>query len=313
MNLPSRYSLDNLSTVLSRPSLVLCEANAIGTKLNVFLQQYFDYPDGVKVSERDWDNLVILDGCRYDMYAEQCDIDGDLDRCLSAGSESWEFLRHNFAGERHHDTVYVTANPHAAKLDPGTFHAVENLLEEDWDPERQTVLPEVVADAAIRAHQRYPEKRLIVHFMQPHFPFIGESGDAIDHKGIDLHLDESAATDAQVWSNLKYNRVEEELVWEAYRENLDVVLPHAEQVTEAIPGKTVITSDHGNLVGERAWPIPTRAYGHPRGLHAPELRQVPWHVPEWSERRTIVADPPATEDDLDAELVQQRLESLGYR
>lgn len=298
---------------LTRPSLILSEMNAIGTELNIELQRYCNYSAGTKVFERDWDTLIILDACRYDMYAEQCKLDGDLEQCISAGSESWEFLRNNFTNDRHHDTVYVTANPHASKIEPKTFHAVENLLEDGWDPEHQTVLPEVVADAAIRAYQRYPEKRLIVHFMQPHFPFIGETGDELDHKGIDNHIENQSATEAQVWANLRYGKVQKSLVWKAYRENLDIVLPYAERVADSIPGKTVITSDHGNLVGERVGPIPSRAYGHPRGLYAPELREVPWHVLNWDERRKIVSDPPEVEAELNSELVEERLESLGYK
>ncbi|SNZ15405.1 hypothetical protein SAMN06269185_2478 [Natronoarchaeum philippinense] len=313
MKIPDRYSLENLLTALKRPSLVLSEANALGTKLNINLQDKLNYPSGTDIPGRDWDNLIILDGCRYDMYAEHCNIEGELEKCRSSGSESWEFLQNNFQGEQHHDTVYVTANPHAPKLDSDTFHAVENLLDEYWDAEHQTVRPEDVADAAIEIYQEYPDKRLIVHFMQPHFPFIGDTGDDLEHKGIDLHREGRESTDAQVWMNLKYNRADKELVWKAYRENLEVVLPHAERVMESIPGKTVITSDHGNLLGERTGPIPARGYGHPRGLHAEELREVPWHVIESSERRSITADPPVNSEDLDSEIVEQRLDNLGYK
>jgi len=40
-------------------------------------------------------------------------------------------------------------------------------------------------------------------------------------------------------------------------------------------GKSVITSDHMNLLGERLFPVPTKGYVHPIGLHKPELLKVP--------------------------------------
>jgi hypothetical protein len=61
----------------------------------------------------------------------------------------------------------------------------------------------------------------------------------------------------------------------AYKENLRHVLKNVEDLLEIINGKTVITSDHGNLIGDRLSPIPVRGYGHPSGLRAPELVKDP--------------------------------------
>jgi len=41
------------------------------------------------------------------------------------------------------------------------------------------------------------------------------------------------------------------MVWEAYNENLDIVLTEIEALLDELDGKSVITADHGNLVGER--------------------------------------------------------------
>ncbi|WP_206536686.1 hypothetical protein [Halococcus thailandensis] len=262
----------------------------------------------------DWDNLLILDACRFDMFETQNSIAGDLQHRRSLGSESWEFLSENFADRTFHDTVYVTANPHAPKIPSGTFHAVVNLLEEGWDAELGTVHPETVVEAVQQAQNQYPEKRLIAHFMQPHYPFIGEHGRDLNHKGISIHLSsEQSDTKRKVWTNLGYGRLNRAQVVNAYRENLDIVLNYVEDLLDSLSGRSVVTSDHGNLIGETTSPIPARGYGHPRGLNSDELRIVPWLVVEGSDRRTTVADTPTEQDETDSRVVRDRLHDLGYR
>jgi hypothetical protein len=42
--------------------------------------------------EEDWDNLIILDACRYDYFKRQHDFEGSVDRIVSPGKMSWEFM-----------------------------------------------------------------------------------------------------------------------------------------------------------------------------------------------------------------------------
>jgi hypothetical protein len=268
------------------------------------------------VLDEEWDDLLILDGCRFDTFAECNAIDGDLQSRISHGSQSWEFLRENFAGARAHDTVYVTANPFASRLEDDVFHAVVDLLDE-WDERLQTVPPETVAEAAIDAHRQFPDKRLIVHFMQPHYPFIGERGRNLDVRGYRPNQD--GGFDApSVWKILRHDRYEHdsvtrEAVVEAYRENLELALPHVERLVAELPGLSVVTADHGNLLGERLLPIPVREYGHPRGLFSPALVRVPWLVVDDGSRRTVTSEPPVEQSPAAEAVVSSRLSALGYR
>ncbi len=269
----------------------------------------------------DWDNLLILDACRYDMFADRIDLDGELQSRISLGSSSEEFLERNFASGEFHDTVYINSNPyiHRLNLDEGTFHAVIDCIS-DWDTELQTVTPETVAQAAVDAHETHSEKRLIVHFMQPHAPFIGEIGQnmvgggwTMDDEG-EPHRD--IETEPGIWNQLRDGTADVDLerVWKAYMENLDVVLAEVTDLLETLDGKSVITADHGNFVGERLSPIPSRQkYGHPYGVHAEELVKVPWFVIEGDGRREVQAEPPVEQETVDEEIVDERLEALGYR
>ena len=264
--------------------------------------------------EEDWDNLIVLDACRFDMLDNRDPFDDTVLSRLSPGSESWEFMEASFYGRALHDTVYVTANPHTSKLPADTFHAVINLLDQHWDDEFHTVLPNAVVEQTQKVLDRYPDKRLITHFMQPHFPFIGEMGQTLDYKGI------SAANNAEnqdqrphPWFTLMHDCTgDREQIIEAYMENLDVVLPYVEKLLNSLSGKTVVTADHGNLLGEWVFPIPVRVYGHPRGLHKRELIEVPWVEIGSAERRSITAESPVAHDDLDHEVLENRLSDLGY-
>jgi hypothetical protein len=307
------YDVEDLRRGLRDPSLIARaikrQSRAASLRVNNAWYRW-QTPEGYDLAEEDWDVLIVLDGCRYDLFADHNWLDGTLEPRVSPASESWEFLQSNFAGRTFHDTVYVTANPHWYKLEDGTFHHVVDLLTEAWSDEHGTVLPRSVVEYARRAHERFPRKRLIVHFMQPHFPFIGESGQRLTHKGITLHADDEAEQGLNVWTAAELGELPLDDIVDAYAENLDLVLPHVETLIEALPGTTVVTADHGNLIGERLFPIPVRGYGHPRGLHIPGLVTVPWlSVP--GERLPAVSEPPTAREQT-TDHVTDRLEALGY-
>jgi hypothetical protein len=103
-------------------------------------------------------------------------------------------------------------------------------------------------------------------------------------------------------------------LWSIYVENLEYVLDHVAELLQELSGKTVITSDHGNYVGERASPIPIRGYGHPRGIIDDPVIQVPWLVSKNGNRRTIKLDKTnEPENTVDEAVVVERLRDLGYK
>jgi hypothetical protein len=265
---------------------------------------------GTRVMEEDWDTLILLDACRYDMFAERIPFEGELESRISLGSTSEEFLRQNFKDSEYHDTIYVNANVYFPKVgldQDGTFHAVIDLLDE-WDDDLEIAHPETVTEAARKAHERYPNKRIIVHDMQPHIPFIGENGRKITQR----------AGNRNAWVPFRDgNRpISIQDLWTGYNENLDLVFSYVEQLLKQIDGKVVLSADHGNMVGERQGPIPTkRRFGHPWGVYSEELVKVPWFVMD-GERRTITSEPPTIEQDTDLhseELIEHRLRTLGYK
>jgi hypothetical protein len=254
---------------------------------------------GINVMEQDWDNLLILDACRFDLFEQLHDFEGRLDSVISPGSSTYEFLHNTFEGQRHPDTVYVTANPRLHKIDC-EFHHVEPLWQTDWDEQAGVVRPETVVERALEIDEEYPNKRLIVHFMQPHEPFLGDLANQLPAYGPD-------SEDISIWGLLDRGKTNPSDVWDAYRENLELTLPHVERLTDGLAGKSVITADHGNAFGE--WSL----YGHPAGYFVESLVKVPWLIIEDTPRKEITTGARTERADLATGNVKDRLTALGYR
>jgi len=275
------------------------------------------------IMSEDWDNLIILDACRYDQFRTFNTIPGTLEARTSLGSATLEFLTENFAGASHPDTVYVTANPmylYKDRLDlKNVFFDIIDVWKTDWDKMLHTVRPEKMVEATLGAYQKYPNKRIISHFIQPHYPFIGETAEEIGAQtGNEIAYqhakDDTVEKDGlTVWELLRENRINEDTVWKAYNENLEIVLSHVEELVAGFSEKTVITSDHGNLVGDRIAPFSKPMYGHPYQVFVNELRKVPWLVIEGDTRKRVYAETPQASANTGSEDVAERLANLGYR
>lgn len=293
---------------VSNPSKSL---NTIFSKLKF----KYRYSNGIDVMKKDWDNLLILDACRYDIFKERNLMKGELDFIVSSASDSRTFLKKNFAGKDLHDTVYVTANPFVELIDDGVFFDVYyKEVMERWDEEINTVHPEEVVDVAIAAHNDNPNKRLIVHFMQPHAPYIGDFGIELNERvQFGKHhpdLDGYKIPDIGIAGAVKTGQITESELRQAYVENVEIVLKHAEKLVSELNGKSVVTADHGEMLGERVFLH--SEYGHRPYLYTPELRIVPWFICEYKTRKQITEDPPKEFSRLNEQIRKDHLESLGY-
>ena len=312
------YSLSTLKHAANKPRLALEEVNRIFNQGFGYRADAVNSKRGVDIMSEDWDTLVILDACRFDTFQELAgDLPGELQKKESKGSATQQFLRANFTGRELHDTVYVTANPQLFRIENGvydvdpinvSFHDQIDVWQDNWHDDHRTVMPDVVTEAALDAMERYPGKRLIVHYLQPHAPFVGPTG-----------LEKVSTNHLDFWLHFREGEfdVSLDVLKQAYRENLELVLPHVSRLIESREGKTVVTSDHGELFGERDFPVPLRHYGHPGFSTIPALVEVPWLVYEYGVRPTIVAEDPvdSSEDaveQVDDDVIKARLRDLGY-
>lgn len=260
-------------------------------------------PRGTNVYEREWDLLIILDACRVDLLRSVADeyafLDG-VERVESVGSMSKEWMAKTFTDEYESEmarTAYVTSNVFSERLlDGNRFGALEEVWRDGWDEAVDTVRPRTLTNRAIRIAREDDPDRLIVHYVQPHHPFL-------DLEAFDADPFGPALSDTAV-DALRKGRIDRETFMDAYRDNLRRALDDVEVLLSNVDADRVaITADHGDALGE--WGI----YDHPVGCLHPAVRTVPWATTTATDRGTH--DPDIDRDDGDSD-VEQRLQALGY-
>jgi hypothetical protein len=221
-----------------------------------------------------FDNVVILDACRYDTYRDQV---GSHEHRYSLESNTYGYVKQNFSQRELSNTVYVTGNPHfspklfqeiTGRLPGKVFHEIYHTYDYAWSDENSTCMPRDIIRDAKSARKLFPQKRMVVHFMQPHYPFVTSS---LPKKGMNNNLASSATS---VWEDVMHGKISHKEAIKGYQSNLEYVMTFVEELVSELDGSTVITSDHGNFLGENG------IYGHPEGFNATVVRKVPWDVRE---------------------------------
>jgi hypothetical protein len=261
---------------------------------------------GTPIYEREWDLLVVVDACRLDLMREVSpayEFVSEIDTVRSLDSTTQLWMRKNFSAKytaEMADTAYVCANPFSAdELNSASFLALDEVWRDIWtDP--GTVPPEAVTDRAIRVAREENSKRLIVHYMQPHCPFISRpeltKGKVRERFGRQEWRD--------VWEKLRDREVDHDEVWEGYRANLELVLNEVAVLLRNVEADiAVVTSDHGNALGE--WFV----YGHPPTMPQDCLRVVPWIETTATDEGTREPTTHSTETTVERD---EQLAALGY-
>ena len=317
--------------------------------------------DRLLVMQEAWDYLIVLDACRYDfmerLWSEY--IEGELTKRISAGTSTLEWRDANFPG-RHPDVVYVSSNPYINSVRPvhgflGSEHfgKVYDVWSTDWDCRKGTVLPEAVSDRAVSAIRAHAGSRFVIHYLQPHAPYLSLDEGALGFPVPDIDCERvltgtSVGTEpvikvlilkALTRACYKMRLLGSNPTWRlrellrmapaspmdavrrsrgdaglraAYQANLGIVLAAVAELLRYLSGRIVITSDHGELLGERG------LYSHVMGSKSPELLEVPWLVVEKQQAENLdgwqVRGETQTPDGGagGADDVARRLRALGY-
>ena len=261
------------------------------------------------IYDSDWDVAIILDAARPD-YLEQLSYEyaflpKDISSTWSVGSHSRGWMENTFWREETGETGYVSANPHTDEYaDEDEFYFIDEVWRDGWDDDLNTVPAEAITNRTIGAHRETDAQRLLVHYMQPHFPSVSSPfGD-----GWGLPASHELNGDGKtVWDLLEEGELSLEEVITAYIKNFRYVLDEVAILLENVDAETVIiTADHGQAFGE--W----GDYGHP-GVANPYLHRVPWVTISASDtKRRNGSEFSASSKNVDAD-VESRLEDLGYK
>ncbi|MFP4626425.1 MAG: hypothetical protein ACLFNI_07525 [Natronomonas sp.] len=290
------------------------------------------YPIGTNAFEREWDALIVLDSARVDAMREvapEYEFIESVDSIWSVGSNSQEWYLQTFV-DRYADSISKTAlissNPNARAVleerdlalrdttpflitnlntvDVDCFDYVEFTRDHDRpfsdvSDRTETVGtiqgPPYITERAIAAG-RGESERLVVHYFQPHRPFV---------HGLVAEDRDMTIAEERPYETIAEGGVDSDELYSLYLDNLRIVLDSIGVLLENLDAeKVVITSDHAELLGELG------QYGHFFGVPHPALKKVPWVETTAEDHGTIHPDPkPVITQTTN---VQDQLKELGY-
>jgi len=283
--------------------------------------------DGKNIFDREWELCILLDACRVDaLEASISDLsvpdesEINVSSIQSVGTASEEWMKQTFSTDSAalSETKYITGNPHTAHVDKtDQFAAVDEVWRYGWDDELGTVPPRAITERAVAAGRENGADRILVHYMQPHTPYLARANNGLQRSG-EVYNTQSRSVAAEDYfqkrtkekdnpiDQLRCGEIEKETVWEAYIENLQIVLDEVSDLLTNITAETaVITADHGELFGE--WGL----YEHPFHMPVPELRSVPWVSTTAVDTGTLEPSLSPQQAEIDDD-VDRRLRDLGY-
>jgi len=216
--------------------------------------------------------LIVLDACRADAFVEEINVPGEYQVVRSGGSCTRDWAKATFQS-KYPDVLFISSVPYISGLSIGGWRATEHFGEvyPAWrhlwgDVDGiETVLPWLVVAEALKRNA----PRMIVHLMQPHFPYIGDVRFDAPNPLATSRASAIAGGDGLVACDWQKVYPPDEKLRKAYMANLRLVLREIQPLLG--PG-VVITADHGELLGEGG------QYSHPPGSNHPILRSVPWFI-----------------------------------
>ena len=292
---------------------------------------------GENVFDRDWDLLILLDTCRVDAMKEmeaEFDFITSTDQIVSVGARSPEWIAKTFSEDytdEINNTAYLSANVfsqqvlvdrHPANIGLRDSTLAYKLLSRiptvnaeqlgrfeylyEYEPvgedgpighEDGGTPPRYVTDRGIRVGREHDYDRVILHYLQPHPPYISNA--LKENRGLKKY-------EADWWGYLGETG-DRTSIWNAYLDELRFVLDDVRLLLENFAcEKVVISADHGESFGEY-W-----EFGHRTGSLNPNVRKIPWVETTSTDNESYQPqfDPPGKKSQ---QSVAEQLEALGYK
>ncbi len=220
----------------------------------------------------DWTTLIVLDACRYDIFEQENAIEGHLLRVDSESHQTSTWYEKQWKG-RAAQVCLVSAHPMAWWMGANRWFQNDYFITGDTEG-RGWKHPSLTIDRALELNAASPEQRLLIHLIPPHLPFQGPEG-VLFHEQLRAgwfawkkKWDGGKKVRALVEKHGRKHGWDE--IRRYYIENLHIALAEARRYAQNAVGKVVITSDHGELIGENG------KYGHSDLAELDTLRIVPW-------------------------------------
>ena len=228
-----------------------------------------------------WKFLVVLDACTYKPFNKLY----PCKKTISPATWTLEWLNKMWP-DYYDDIVYISGNIYCLNQSITKHHRyggrysyegskhffkVVEVCNKGWSKKYGTVLPIEINKAFSREYLRNPQKRFILHYMQPHRPYITLDGKEkkktvtqrmSKHMGgksgrhrlmgyiperfkwvIGDAIGKEQPPYAYVWMKEGYPGLRR-----VYSDEIKNVMDKVAMLTESIDGKWVITADHGERI-----------------------------------------------------------------
>lgn len=234
-----------------------------------------DHADLVPADLDGW--YIILDGCRHDSFARLYDrhLSGDLQRTYTGASWTPDYFTRVWDGQ--YDATFINGGAplHMAKMNDvyderEHFESVIPPEAYDWNSALGTSPPPAVVEVARQYTQSVSRGEWydmetpsagVIRFLQPHAPLLGLP---ITRGRGKLQRVMNALDDAG--NALTAGRLQG-----AYEATLDWALASVATLVNDLPGRVVVTADHGTCFGDCGQVFHAR--GHDDHDH---LVETPW-------------------------------------
>jgi len=272
------------------------------------------------IAKKDWNVLLLLDACRVD-YLEKAVGDGvKINPVNSMANVTYRWVNRFVDQMQAMPFIYFTANPVASRelsnYDQSAFNfQIVRVYEEGWGKYGPLHLPSVhpyaMNCAAVEYLAEYGQpEHMIVHYLQPHAPYIGRRSIPFASWG-NAMKDDLTKEVTKIRKIKKYGKKGELPIeeWrEAYLDNVSLVIRYALALVEDLAGKVIITADHGEMLGEND------EYEHSAPPIYPELMVVPWiEIERGGKPSATIPHLVGNEDEAGTEVgTIDKLKALGY-
>lgn len=279
--------------------------------------------------------LIVLDACRFDrfMNISQEYMDVEVEPISAAATNTFKYQKKCWPDEYDVDYITGAAPVTSQEFDfsdknlkaDGIAHKgdtlrdmyggyipndhISNIIEvwrEAWDESLGVCPPEPVTDRSI---EMAPDsEKLVIHYFQPHEPYIGKTKLLGDIAKVEEHV-KGGAIGRGIYERVQSGEVSDDYLLKAYDDNLRRVLKEVVLLFSHISthfDRVIIMADHGEALGEYG------KYKHSK--RHPYVRKVPWGeikgvnekmLPDRKLKQNIVAEK-------DDSSVKDRLLDLGY-
>ncbi len=217
-----------------------------------------ELPNQMNFIKGDWKYFLVLDAVRYDYFEMYNPFKGEVKKVYGIASHTDRFYKDL---PELKDVTLISSTPYAKRE---KFLKTLDVWNYGWS-ERLGVHPDILFKETVKEIERNPNARIMVHILQPHFPFIGYPS---------LAWGKTGSKEMKIFGPVtQLGQVGDKYYIACYVANLALGFQFVARILPYLDGKIIVTTDHGTAFGEMI--EGKRQVGHNPVWKIPLIRHIP--------------------------------------